>query len=125
MSIFTNIKAICPNIKALEAKAGISNGTIAKWDTSFPRADTLYKVAQVLGVSMEYLMCGKEAANAVTGNGNIIGDNNSHNTVTINGDGTRPLTEIEAELLRICGGLKTREKTELLTFAYELEKREG
>lgn len=47
-------------IASIERTTGIGNGTIAKWNERKPSADSLYKVAVLLNVSMEYLLTGQE-----------------------------------------------------------------
>lgn len=49
-------KALGLNISQLEAKAGIANGTIGGWNNSKPYAETLGKVAKVLGCTIDELM---------------------------------------------------------------------
>lgn len=44
------------NISQLEAKAGIANGTIGGWNKSKPYAETLAKVAKVLGCTIDELI---------------------------------------------------------------------
>lgn len=48
------------SLPALESKLGFGNSTIVKWDKSTPNAEKLNTVAQFFGVSMDYLMTGKE-----------------------------------------------------------------
>lgn len=55
------------NLKRLEETVGIGNGIIARWSKSVPSADKLFAVAQFFGVSMEYLLTGKETAPAHDG----------------------------------------------------------
>jgi transcriptional regulator with XRE-family HTH domain len=52
------------NLKRLEEAVGIGNGIIARWSKSVPSADKLAAVAEYFGVSMEYLLTGKETAPA-------------------------------------------------------------
>ena len=40
----------------LEAKLGFGNGTIVRWDKASPTAEKLQKVADELGVSVDYLL---------------------------------------------------------------------
>ena len=58
------IKSLCEangtNINQLEIKCGLSTGAIRHWGTSIPKADKAYLVAKELGVSVEYLLTGKE-----------------------------------------------------------------
>lgn len=44
----------------LEKELGFSNGSISKWKNSTPKSDRLQKLADYFGVSVEYLMTGKE-----------------------------------------------------------------
>lgn len=44
----------------LEKELGFSNGSISKWKTSTPTSERLQKLADYFGVSIEYLMTGKE-----------------------------------------------------------------
>ena len=48
-------------IAELERKAGVANGTIAKWDTSAPSYEKVARVADVLELSMDFL-CGRRQA---------------------------------------------------------------
>ena len=65
--IFDNVKRLCDEqhitIAALETKAGLANGTVRKRDSlqRSPLYDHVKRVSEVLGVSMEELMNGKEA----------------------------------------------------------------
>lgn len=60
MTLYDKVKelAIKANISiaALEVKANVANGTIAGWKTGKPYAETLKKVADALGVSIEELL---------------------------------------------------------------------
>lgn len=44
------------SISALEKKANIGNGTIARWNNSSPNLDTLQKVANALGIGLNELL---------------------------------------------------------------------
>ena len=46
------------SIQRVEKEAGLSNGSISKWEKSKPLAENLQKVASVLGVSIEELLEG-------------------------------------------------------------------
>ena len=62
------IRALCAahkiSLNKLEKECGLSGGTINKWDRNTPSADKLFAVASFFGVSMEYLLTGKETAPA-------------------------------------------------------------
>lgn len=49
-------------IQQLEIRAGLSAGLISKWAKSTPKISKLKPVADILGVSVEYLLTGKEKA---------------------------------------------------------------
>lgn len=50
------------SIRALEIKAGISNGAIKRWQNQVPGCDKVLSIANALNVSVEWLITGKEAA---------------------------------------------------------------
>lgn len=58
--LYQKIKQLCRENKIsvyrLEKELGLSEGSASKWDISIPRADTLLKVANYFGVSIEYLL---------------------------------------------------------------------
>jgi transcriptional regulator with XRE-family HTH domain len=64
MSVYSAVKkradgmnlAICE----IEKRAKIANGTIGGWKTGRPYAETLQKVAKVLGCTIEDLLKGEE-----------------------------------------------------------------
>lgn len=58
--LLEKIKKLCADrgitIHRIEVDCKIGNGTISAWDKSRPQSDTLLKVAEYFGVSMEYLL---------------------------------------------------------------------
>ena len=58
--IFDNIKSLCEkrqiSVSQLEKKVGFKNGTIGKWRVHSPTVANLSKVAEFLGVSVDWLM---------------------------------------------------------------------
>ena len=48
-------------IAQLERETGLSHGSIAKMRTSTPKADRLQEIADYFGVSVEYLLTGKDS----------------------------------------------------------------
>lgn len=44
----------------LEKELGFSNGSISKWKNSMPTPERLQKIADYFGVTVDYLMTGKE-----------------------------------------------------------------
>lgn len=47
--------------RMLENALGISNGSVSKWNKSTPNVKTLKKLENYFGVSVDYLMTGKES----------------------------------------------------------------
>lgn len=62
MTVYENVSRICKLLElpiyTLEAKAGLSNGTIGKWRKAIPSADSLKRVADVLGVTVDQILEG-------------------------------------------------------------------
>lgn len=60
--LYERIKALCEakgySIRELEFLADISYGSIGHWRTSVPRIDNVIAVADVLEVSVDYLIGG-------------------------------------------------------------------
>ncbi len=58
--IYEKIKELCKqkgiSINQLEKEAGLTNGSISKWNNHMPQADRLKAVADVLKVKMEKLL---------------------------------------------------------------------
>ena len=58
--ILQRVESLCKekgiSISRLEKDCGIWNATIKRWDESAPRIDTLKKVADYFGVSIEYFL---------------------------------------------------------------------
>lgn len=58
--IYEKIKELCKqkgiSVSQLEKEAGLTNGSISKWNTHMPQADRLKSVADVLKVKMEKLL---------------------------------------------------------------------
>lgn len=48
------------SINRLEKEAGVSRGSIAKWDVSTPSYDKAKKVADYFGVTTDYILTGNE-----------------------------------------------------------------
>ncbi len=107
---------------ALAAAIGVRQATVSSWKAKDcdPSADLIAPIAAYLGVSCDYLCTGAEfVPAALSVQQGVFGDQNKNNTVAIGGNGA--VSEIENELLRICGKLDVRRKNTLLTRAYELE----
>ena len=109
-------------ISRLEKELNFGNGTIKRWDVNSPSIDKIVVVANYLNVSIDYLCTGKEYKPAAVLNQGIFGNKNENNNINING-GDNKLSDIENEILRVCGNLDMRAKNKLLTYAYDLESK--
>lgn len=49
------------SVRGLEIKAGLSNGTLKKWEKQKPSYDKVLDVANALNISVEWLITGKAA----------------------------------------------------------------
>lgn len=58
--VYQKIRQLCTerktNISKVERECGLANATIRRWETSSPNADSLIKVADYFGVSVDYLL---------------------------------------------------------------------
>ncbi len=65
--MYQKIKDLCEknniSVYRLEKELGLSTGSVSKWENSIPRADTLLKVANYFGVSIDCLIDMKEKRN--------------------------------------------------------------
>ena len=99
-------------------KIGLSATVFSKWnDDSIPRKATLQKFADYFGITVEELLADEPATSVHVNNG-IIGNQNTHNVVSVGG--AADLGEIETEIVNICKKLDIKRKNALLTRAYEL-----
>ncbi len=64
--IYENIAALCKkagiSIARLEVETGIGNGTIGRWKKSSPNVETVKKVADFFGVTVDCLISTSSAS---------------------------------------------------------------
>lgn len=106
---------------------GISQSAVSDWKKkSSPASEHIYKISEFLGVSVEYLLTGKErpAINASNiSNSAIVQGNNATTLIVRNGETTeRELSDQEIEILRIFNLLDMKRRVQLLSYAYKLEE---
>lgn len=58
-------------IAELERKTNLGNGTIKRWNNSFPSIDKVFRVAEILDVSVNYLYKGKEDKRVIIANKDV------------------------------------------------------
>ncbi|MCM1221519.1 MAG: helix-turn-helix domain-containing protein [Lachnospiraceae bacterium] len=98
--------------------------TVSEWRKGKHEVSAAYypKLAEFFGVSLDYLITGKEPRGAPSAPvQQIIGNNNTHNTA-IAGGLDSDITALDLELLKVVAGFDIRAKTEVLHFAYQIEK---
>ena len=114
-----NLHGKAPTMVLLDL--GLSKSTFSNWtDESVPRESTLQRIASYFDVSIEELLADEPAPSVRVNNG-IIGNQNSHNVVSVGV--VNELGEIEMEIVNICKKLDIKRKNALLTRAYELLER--
>ncbi|MBQ4443780.1 MAG: helix-turn-helix transcriptional regulator [Clostridia bacterium] len=118
---YEKLKMLCDqkgiSVTQLTNELGCSQSNVTRWKAGAnPRPGIVRAVADYFGVDVSFFYGGTAAQ------GNNIVQGINHSTVTITNDSshTRELSEIEAELLRVCEKLDTRKKAELLAKAYSL-----
>ena len=96
MNIVQNISNVIENtsitLTKIERECGFPKSSIRKWSENIPNAEKVYKVAQYLGCTVDYLLTGKEKSPPQS----------------------EELTEDELMLLDMYGLLTDREKGEIV-----------
>lgn len=109
-------------ITALARKLNLSPSAPARWkDGSFPKTETLQKIADYFDVSVDYLLNGDDhpAGNTIGGSvqNSAVVQGSVGSTVSVNNGGQ--LQGNEAELIEIFRGLDRKGQIAVLNFAYE------
>lgn len=84
-------------IAEVERNAGISNGTIGKWDKQNPSKKTASKAAKFFGVSTDYILCLTDIPNPSTEETTDDLDKMLDTAMSYDG---KPLTEIDRAAIR-------------------------
>ena len=67
--LLDNIKRLCDqngiSICSLEKSIDVGNGTIGKWENRSPRLETVKKVADYFGVTVDELLSDHDTSNSV------------------------------------------------------------
>ncbi|MDE5765459.1 MAG: helix-turn-helix domain-containing protein [Ruminococcus sp.] len=117
---------------------GTANGTYWK-NGSAPSSDTVVQLAELLNVSTDYLLLGKEDLNGNNISNSTIGavGNNSSGTVTINNNSIpddlkaedtefytqeQNISDITKEIIKVSESLPMRERVKLLSVIYDFEE---
>ncbi|GAX04591.1 XRE family transcriptional regulator [Secundilactobacillus pentosiphilus] len=101
MTTFERIKELAKmrgySLSALNDKAGLGTNSIYHWKTKSPSTDSLSKVADVLNVSVDYLLGNTEDETEISKNKPIVDLNKDDSILTF--DGT-PIPDEDKELIR-------------------------
>lgn len=103
---------------------GVRANTVSEWCKGRHDVSASYypKIAEFFGVSLDYLITGKEPRGAPAAPvQQIIGNNNSNNTAIAGGVGDG-VSALDLELLKVVSGFDIQAKTEVLHFAYQIKK---
>ena len=111
-------------LEEVASAVGVAKSTVKKWESgqiASMRQSKIVALAKVLRVEPTYLIFEDETINANHGvNNGIIGNQNSNNTIIVEGKELEANGEIESELLALCKKMTVQQKAKLLTFATEL-----
>ncbi|MCT0485708.1 XRE family transcriptional regulator [Weissella paramesenteroides] len=113
MTVFERIKEISKkrgtNLKTIARQVGLSENAIYSWKNKTPRADNVQAVADVLGVSVDYLLGNTDDMHAnkkATSNNPVdlkeVAENDNWDDY-LSADG-RPLSDHDKKLLRAIFG---------------------
>lgn len=97
--------------------------TVSEWRKGkyTPSVANCVALADYFGVSLDYLITGREPRGAPVQQ--IIGNNNTNNTAIAGATvSAGNMGEYERELLKVAGAFDMRRKNDLLSYAYKLEK---
>ncbi len=114
--------------KDLADAIGISERNISSWKArgSDPPSACIMAISQFFGISAECFLTGEEhssTTNVVGGNvtGGTVVQGSHSSRITIGG-GKNPLTDEEAEILRLFQSLDVRRRVKLFEFGFTLEE---
>lgn len=109
-------KGTKPNPLAKELQ--IASGSMTAWKGGkLPNGETLLKIADYLGVSVDYLLGRTEESQRIH---NTQNNKNGNNNISIN-ETKSDISEIEQEMLTILNSLSIRERINLLKMAYDYQ----
>lgn len=125
---YENVKELCrlhkTNITKMARDIGLSNAAAASWRKgSTPKGETLQKIADYFGVSMDSLLSGDSSTITASGRSVVLQGNTGNNTVGQGNvsTGCDQLSDMEVELLRIFRKMDMRKKNAAMSYFYDLE----
>lgn len=110
--------------KDLAVFVGVNERNVGSWKTrgSDPPAKLIVKIAECLGVTVEWLLTGEEHSHSsFVNNGSVSGNLGPHTgTIIVRNGGERILSEECSELVRVYESLDVRQRIHLLNVAFEI-----
>lgn len=118
MTLLERVKMLCEkrgvSINRFEKEAGLTRGSVAKWDNHAPSGQKLEKAAQYFGVSVNYLLTGKSGLIARRTDDSFVDVSETYDEFG-NRIGPEPSAEAEdAELVALLEDLRTRDDMRML-----------
>lgn len=118
---YENVKTLCAlhntTITRLAKELGLSTAMPTAWKNGgMPRIETIQRIADYFGVSVETLMSNAGVTN-IHAEDSVVVNANSGN-VAIN---SKQLSEMEQEVLRIFRLLDMRDKNRVMSYLYNIE----
>lgn len=114
------------SITRMTKEIGLSNAAASSWrNGSIPKLDTVRKVAEYFGVSMEDLLSNGPAPAIRASDRSTVAYGNSGpvatNGASITQAAASELSDMELELLKVFRALDMRKKNALMSAAYDME----
>lgn len=111
-------------------KISLGKNTMTNFKTSMPKADNLAKIADYLGVSVDYLLGRTDNPNINRGSSIIAGNNNSFSPIiaggSINNNSTVQADKQEdgmiQQFMELFKGLTLEKQIEVMSFALQAQK---
>ena len=120
---------LCEQFNKTQSAIKLNKSTVSRYEngTQEPMLSTVAALANFFGVTPMYLMGDSNSKNGSISNihnSSVVQGNNANTLIIKHGDTRdRGLSDQALELLRVFESLGIREQTELLSFAFQLEKR--
>lgn len=126
---YEQVKALCDSrnlaVTTLARKLNLSPTSPGNWkEGSYPKVETIMKIADYFGVSTDYLLYGQDrCSNQATAQqgANVLQGNISGSRISATNGQESSRDAFEAELIRIYKALDMKSKTDLIQYAYSLE----
>ena len=114
-------------VSSLVKSLGLSTSKVTAWKNgTVPKGETLIKIADYFGVSVDYLLGRKESNSVsaeVTNNNGVIGHINAPTTIKSTSLDNTSLSTQEIDLLRIYRQSDGKTQMKIMQFVYDLDNK--